>query len=64
MRSEVACGELSQIALGFMRHLKQMKQCSFEYHCVRKGRFDWVQRFVYNGTKSGMPIHELISGEF
>ena len=64
MRSEVACQELSQIALGFMRYLRQLKQCSYEYECSRKGRFDWTQKFVYNGTRDGVPIHELVNEEF
>ena len=60
----MACGELTHIALGFLQYLKQMEQCSYEYQCIRKGRFDWIQKFIYNGTREGIPIHELVSEEF
>ena len=60
VRADAASRELIQIALSFLGYLKLMKRCGFVYESQRTGRFDWKQKFVYNGTKNGKPIHELI----
>ena len=58
-RADAASRELADLALAFYSYLKQMKRCSYVCESERTGRFGWKQKFVFNGTKNGKPIHEV-----